>query len=159
MNFIIRVLEGNAKQKDYQTISVHIPERLAEAIQCIVGFSVADMRNLARIGYVINNLEHIRAGKNRSKYKNADGTLAKTVEIQKRIGTDFYYVVEAVPNTDIKKLRVVSAFINRNDTFFEVAISNNPSRYVLDEPQSNASSSRTIISDYNKYTTDFTNKQ
>lgn len=74
--------------------------------------------------------------------------MAKTVEIQKKIGDDFYYIVEAVPDTKLKKLRVVTAFINKNDTFSEVAVSNDPSRYVLDEPQPNVSSSKNIISDY-----------
>ena len=174
--FIISVLEGKTNRKEFQTISVHIPNRLAEAIKSIVGFSVngfgneidkgqtehiwkehgnngrsdnsmADIRDLARIGYVVNNFDNIRAGKNRSKYKNADGTLAKTVEIQKRIGDKFYYVVEAVPDTKLKKIRVVSAFINKNDTFSEVAVSNDPSRYVLDEPQPNVSSFKYIISE------------
>ncbi len=174
LEFIVCVLKGEKNQKDYQTISVHIPSKLAEAIENIVGFSVADygneidkgqtehiwrehgvngrsdnsmsdIRNFARIGYVVNNFDKIREGRNKSKYKNADGTLAKTIEIQKKMGDNFYYVVEAVPDSKLKKLRVVSAFINRNDTFSEVAVSNNPSRYVHDEPQPNVSSSEDII--------------
>ncbi len=175
INFIIRVLEGKEDYKKFKTISMHISERLAKAIENIVGFSVfdygneidsgqiqhiwkehgrngktdksmADVRNLARIAYVVDNFDNIRAGKNRSKYKNSDGTLAKTVEIQKKIGKDFYYVVEAIPDTKLRKLRVVSAYINKNDTFSEVAVLNSPSRYVQNESQPNASSSNIIIS-------------
>lgn len=175
IKFIISVLEGRENYKKFETISVHISERLAKAIENIVGFSVfdygneidsgqiqhiwkehgrngktdksmADVRNLARIAYVVDNFDNIRPGKNRSKYKNSDGTLAKTVEIQKKIGEDFYYVVEAIPDTRLRKLRVVSAYINKNDTFSEVAVLNNsPSRYVQNEPQPNASSSNIII--------------
>lgn len=186
--FIVRVLEGKAKQKEHQAISIHIPNRLAEEITKIVGFSVqdygneidkgqtehiwrehgsngradnsmSDIRNLARISYAVNNFDKIREGKNRSKYRNTDGTLAKTVEIQKKIGDNFYYVVEAVPDTKLKKLRVITAYINKNDTFFEVAVPNDPSRYVRDEPQPNVSSSVNIISNYIKKTIGYTKKQ
>ncbi len=175
MDFIIKVLEGKAEQKAFQTISVHISKRLEDAIKSVIGLdvtgfgneidkgqmehiwkehgengksdnSMSDINNLARIGYVVDNFDKIKEGKNRSKYRNADGTLAKTVEIQKRIGDDYYYVVEAIPDTKLKKLRVIIAYINRNDTFSEVAVSNDPSRYVLDEPQPNVSSSTNIIS-------------
>jgi len=48
-------------------------------------------------------------------------------------------VVEAVPDAKLKTLHVVSAYINKNDTFLEVAVSKDPSRYVQDELQSNVS--------------------
>lgn len=176
IEFIKNVLAGRMSEKGFQTINTYIPERLAEAIKKIIGLevtgfgneidkgqtehiwkehgkngkadnSMSDIKNIARIGYVIDNFDNVREGKNKSKYKNADDTLAKTIEIQKRIGEDFYYVVEAVPDTKLKRLRVVTAFINKNDTFFEMAVSNNPSRYVQDESQSNVSSSNNIISD------------
>lgn len=88
MEFIVSVIEGRAERKGFQTISVHISDRLAEAIRSIVGFSVADygneidkgqtehiwkehgkngrsdnsmsdIRNLARIGYVVDNFDNI----------------------------------------------------------------------------------------------------
>lgn len=62
----------------------------------------------------------------------------------------YYYVVEAVPDTKHKTLHVISAYINKNDTFSGVAVSNDPSRYVQDEPQSNVSSSKDIISQTEK---------
>lgn len=182
MEFIKRVLEGTTDHKEYQTISTKIPDRLATAIQKVVGFSVddfgneidcgqtehiwkehgkygrtdhsmEDISNFARLGYVVNYFDRIREGKNKSKYRNADGSLAKTIELQKKIGEHFYYVVEAVPDTKRKKLQVISAYINRNDTFFEMAVSNDPSRYVPDESQSNASFSKNIISNQNENTT------
>ena len=103
-------------------------------------------KNIAEIGYAVNYFDQIREGKNKSKYKNSDGCLAKTIEIQKKIGNHYYYVVEAVPNTKRKKLQVISAYVNRKDTFSEVAVSNDPSRYVHDEPQPNVSFSKNIIS-------------
>lgn len=167
-------MEKQERKKEYQTISASIPIKLAEAIKEIVGFSVddfgneidcgqaehiwkehgnngradnsmSDINNFAKIGYVVNNFDQIREGKNKSKYRNSDGKLAKTVEIQKKIGEYFYYIVEAVPNTKRKRLQVVSAYINRNDTFSEVAVSSDPSRYVHDESQSNVSFSKNII--------------
>lgn len=163
--FVGSVADGNAREKDYRVISNHISDRLAVEIQKIVGLNVrgygneidkgqvehilkehgehgrsdnsmADVGDIARIGYAIENFDKIREGNNRSKYKNADGTKAKTVELQTRIGNNFYYVVEAVPDAKVKKLKVVSAYINKKDTFSEVAVPNGPSRYVQDESQS-----------------------
>ena len=178
--FVGSVVVGNAREKDYRVISKHISDRLAIEIQKIVGLNVsgygneidkgqvehilkehgehgrsdnsmADVGDIARIGYAIENFDKIREGNNRSKYKNSDGTKAKTVELQTRIGNNFYYVVEAVPDAKVKKLKVVSAYINKKDTFSEVAVSNDPSRYVQDESQSYVFNN--IISDSNKKST------
>lgn len=126
--FMENVLEGATGQKKYQTISVHISEKLAEAIKNIVGFSVCDYGNEIDKGQV----EHI--WKEHGKNGRSDHSMSDIRDFA-RIG----YVVEAVPDTKLKKMRVITAFINRNDTFSEVAVSNNLSRYVLDEPQSNVS--------------------
>ena len=47
----------------------------------------------------------------------------------------------------LKTLHVVTAYINKNDTFLEEAVSKDPSRYVQDELQSNVSSNYIISED------------
>ena len=79
--------------------------------------SMKDHRDLARIAYVIDNYEKISEGKISSDYKNSDGTKAKTVVLQKKIDGEFYYVVEAVPDANLKTLHIVSAYKNKKDTF------------------------------------------
>lgn len=166
-------LAGKLSKKSFHKINDSIPERLARDIERIVGVSVSgygneispgniahinkrhgengtqdhsmgNMHDLARIGYVINNYDKIKEGSISREYKNSDGSPAKTVELQMRIGTNYYYVVEAVPDSKLKTLHVVSAYTNKNDTFSEVAVSKDPSRYVHDEPQSNVSSTDSI---------------
>ena len=101
--------------------------------------SMKDYHDLARLSYVINNYDNIREGKISEEYRNSDGSFAKTVELQKKIDDGFYYVVEAVPDAKNKTLHVVSAYINKKDTFSDVLVSNDPKRYVQDEHQSNVS--------------------
>lgn len=102
--------------------------------------SMSNLHNLAKIGFVIDNYDKIRKGKVSREYKNRDGSKAQTIEIQKNIGDEFYYVVEAVPDSKVKILHIVSAYINKNDTFSEVLMSIDPKRYVQNEPQPNVSS-------------------
>lgn len=166
-------LSGKVSKKSYHKLSDTISDRLANDIEKIVGFSVdgfgneisrgniehinkdhgvngksdqsmSDLHDLAKINYVIENYDNIREGKESREYKNKDGSNAKTVELQKKIDSGFYYVVEAVPDAKLKTLHVVSAYINKNDTFLEVAVSKDPSRYVHDELQSNVSSNDSI---------------
>ena len=174
--FIQDSLAGKLSKKAFHKIGKTISDRLANDIQKIVGFSVdgygneispgniehinnehgpegrtdqnmSDLHELAKIGYVIDNYDKIREGKISRQYRNADGTLAKTVELQKKIDDDYYYVVEAVPDAKLKTLHVVSAYKNKNDTFIEEAASTDPSRYVQDELQSKASLSNNIVPD------------
>ena len=154
-------------------MSTNISDRLANDIEKIVGFSAKGYSNeiypgniehidkrhgvngiqdrsmsylheLAKIGYVIENYDKIRGGHISREYKNSDGSNAKTVELQKKIDNEYYYVVEAVPDATLKTIHVVSAYKNKKDTFPEVAVSKDPSRYVQDEPQSNVPSKKKI---------------
>ena len=105
--------------------------------------SMSNPEDLARIGYVIRNYDRVRLGTetgNARGFKNADGSVAKTVELQKDIGNNYYYVVVAVPDSNKKILHIVSAYINKKDTFSEMAVSNDSSRYVRNGFQSNVSS-------------------
>lgn len=158
-DFAKDVISGKEKStKTYRKIAERISDRLAEDIKRIVGFSVEgygneidasqiqriwkdhsmkDIKDIGRIRYAIDNYDDIRVGNNKTKYKNDDNSVAKTVELVTKIGNKFYYVVEAVPDAKIKALHVISAYINKNNTFPGEAVSKDPSRYVQDEPQSN----------------------
>ncbi len=75
--------------------------------------SMADIRDLARIGYVLENYDSVRKDPTASKaFSGRDGKGAPKVVYQKRVdGT--YYVVEAVPDSKAHKVHVVSAFIEK----------------------------------------------
>ncbi len=164
--YIKDALDGKLPKKSFHKLSDKISERLATDIEKIVGFSVKEYSNeispssiehinkdhgrngksdksmsnlhdLAKVNYVINNYDAIREGKESKLYKNKDGSHARTVELQKKIDDGFYYVVEAVPDAKTRALHVISAYINKKNTFSEVAVSKDPSRYVQDELQSN----------------------
>ena len=167
-NYIKDALSGILPKKSFYKINEKISNRLAEDIEKIVGFSVENYSNeitpdnichiekqhgtngkrdssmkdhhdLARISFVIDNYEKIVEGKISHEYKNSDGTYAKTVVLQKKINDDFYYVVEAVPDANLKSLHIVSAYKNKKDTFPNVPVSNDPRRYVQDGHRSNVS--------------------
>ena len=172
-NYIQDALNNNLPKKSYYKISDTISDRMANDIENIVGFSVKgygneispsnirhinkrhgengkndtsmkDSHDLAKISYVIDNYDNIREGKISTEYRNSDGSYAKTVELQKKIDDGFYYVVEAVPDSAKKTLHIVSAYINKKDTFSDVLVSNDPKRYVQDEHRPNVSSNYII---------------
>lgn len=171
--YIKDALSGKLSKKSFYKLNANISDRLANDIEKIVGFSVkgysneispgniehidkrhgangiqdrsmSDLHELAKIGYVIENYDKIREGAISYEYKNSDNTFSKTIELQKKIDNEYYYVVEAVPDAKTKTLHVISAYKNKKDTFSEVAVSKDPSRYVQDEPQSNVSSKKSI---------------
>ncbi len=166
--YIEDALAGNLPKKSFYKVNETISDRLASDIEKIVGFSVKGYSNeiapgniqhienehgakgrkdqsmknhhdLARVSFVVNNYEKIKEGKISGEYKNSDGTNAKTIELQKKIDDEFYYVVEAVPDASLKTLHIVSAYKNKKDTFSDVPVSNDPRRYVQDEHQPNVS--------------------
>lgn len=169
---------GTTSKKAYYKLSETLPERLVNDIKEILNIDVSDygneisetsiahinrrhgpngssdhsmedVHNVARIEYAIENYAEIEEGARSKEYRNRDGSYSKTIVMRANIGSDFYYVVEAVPDAKIKTLHVVSAYINKNDTFSDVVVSNDPNRYVQDEhrpnvsfPKSNVSSDR-----------------
>ncbi len=166
--YIEDALAGNLPKKSFYKVNETISDRLATDIEKIVGFSVKGYSNeiapgniqhienehgangrkdqsmknhhdLARVSFVVDNYEKIKEGKISGEYKNSDGTKAKTIELQKKIDDEFYYVVEAVPDASLKTLHIVSAYKNKKDTFSDVPVSNDPRRYVQDEHQPNVS--------------------
>ncbi len=167
--YILDAIAGKLSKKSYHKLSNSISDRMANDIERIVGFSVkgygneispnhiqhiedrhgangeADhsMQNLhdvAKMGYVINTYDRMVEGDLNYEYKNSDGSPSKTVVIQKKIDNGYYYVVEAVPDAKRKTLHVVSAYINKNDTFPEVGVSKTLNPNARNEPQSNVSS-------------------
>mgnify|MGYP007107714934 FL=1 len=136
-------------------INEHIPAKLAEKIEDIVGFSVEDYSNtisvngikhilkrhgekgtadhsmsnyedIGRIGYAVDHAEKVWPSdeKGSREYKDSDNKPSQKVVIQSKIGNGYYYVVEAVPNSNKKTLGVVTAYINKKDTSPVVANTN-----------------------------------
>ncbi|MEG1754113.1 MAG: hypothetical protein RR234_09395, partial [Christensenella sp.] len=81
--------------------------------------SMADVESVGRISYVLSNYDNLELLKNKkgnteqsSAFKNSNGQPSAMVRYWKRIdGT--YYVVEAVPDSNAKKVQVVSAYIQK----------------------------------------------
>ncbi len=74
--------------------------------------SMSDVEDLARIEYVLDNYDDIEKGtadKVYTKYMNSDNTPAAKVICSKRVNGN-YYVVEAVPDSKAKTLRIISAY-------------------------------------------------
>lgn len=81
--------------------------------------SLSDSHDIARMGYVLENydvVEPVLDNQGRQKwstqYSNADNTMAPLLSFKKAVnGT--YYVVEAVPDSAAKQLKVVSAYMKK----------------------------------------------
>ena len=81
--------------------------------------SLSDPNDIARMGYVLENYDVIEPvldsqgqQKRSTQYSNADNTMAPLISFKKSVnGT--YYVVEAVPDSAAKQLRVVSAYMQK----------------------------------------------
>ena len=171
--YVLEVMNGEKKWKPY-VLSKKISEKLAKDIENIVGFSVlgyenaigpseivhidkkhgksgksdhsmADLHELARIQYVVDNYTNIVEGKRSEHYRNSDGSYAKTVVLQTRVDDGYYYIVEAVPDSKKKTLMITSAFKNKKDILSEgVHVENDPNRNVQDAAQQNISSTDSI---------------
>lgn len=75
--------------------------------------SMANNKDIARVGYVLGNYEEIELLDNESKeFRDKNQKPAPMVRISKKIDGTFY-VVEAVPDTKAKKLAIVSAYIEK----------------------------------------------
>ena len=74
--------------------------------------SMSDPKDIARIGWVINNFDNAELqNKKLKRFSNSDGTLANIILLQKRVNGN-YYVAEAVPNTKKKQIHILSAYKN-----------------------------------------------
>ena len=173
-SFIEKSLAKEIPDKYRYEITSTISDKLATEIENIVGFSVKGYKNkitpgrirhifkrhgsngeadnsmsnthdLAKIGYVIENFDSIIEGKEQNtEFKNRDDSYAKTIVLQKKINDQYYYVVEAVPDSTAKTLFVVSAYINKKDTIAEAGIAQGHNPDVRNELQSDVSSNDSI---------------
>ncbi len=137
-----RVLDGNYKANEKVYLGI-VSDRNAARIQEITGINVdgfrvaiearqiehilkrhgadgtadnsmADISNIARIEYALNNPDSIvLAGKTSAYVYMRDGKNRKadTVRYEKGIGEKTYYAVQAVADTKAKTLHIVTAFI------------------------------------------------
>ena len=102
-------LSGNALE--------HIEKR--HGIDGKADHSMADQNDIARMGYILENYDSVapildESGKPKVSniYNNAENEPAPLIKFEKRVdGT--YYVVEAVPDSSAKQLRVVSAYMSK----------------------------------------------
>lgn len=78
--------------------------------------SMANIDDIARMGYILRNFDNIEMLDSISKeYRDKNQQPSKMIKLSKRIdGT--YYVVEAVPDANAKRLMVVTAYIKKAST-------------------------------------------
>ena len=172
--FALDALAGKLHKKAFHKLSQKISGRMAKDIKSLVGFdvdgysneisphhikhinarhgtngvadhSMENLHDVARMGYVIDHYDKMTKGELNYEYKNSDGGPSQTVVLQKKLDDNYYYVVEAVPDAKMKTLHVVSAYINKNDTFPEVGVQNALNPNARNEPQSNVSISNNSI--------------
>ncbi len=96
----------------------HIEKRHGE--NGIADSSMSNILDIARIGYVLENYDNVEIAKkgmdevNSSEFRNAKNEPAPMIVFSKRInGT--YYIAQAIPDSEYKKLWVVSAYINKKE--------------------------------------------
>jgi len=72
--------------------------------------SMADIKDIGRIGYVLEHYDNIELSSEKNyQYKNKDNSPSCKVIYKKRVnGT--YYVVESIPDTKAKTLRIITAY-------------------------------------------------
>ncbi len=79
--------------------------------------SMANNSDIAKMGYAIENPDHITAsGKTTAytEYINGRQRSAKTVLLEKELGEKSYYVVEAVPDNKKRTVYILSSFIGKS---------------------------------------------
>ncbi len=112
--------------------------------------SMANPSDIAKLEYIIDNHDNISyAGQTQAYKQTVDGKTraAKTVLYEKRIGKKSYYVVQAVPDTKVKTLYIVTAFIGKSGYKNEASqIINAKNLDVTAKPES-ANASTTSIRD------------
>ena len=76
--------------------------------------SMRHPEDIARIQFVLDNFDSVQStGRITKADRNRDKTLARTVEISKKIdGT--YYIIEAVPDTKNNRMTIISAYIEKS---------------------------------------------
>ena len=89
----------------------------------IADHSMADLDDVARIQYVLDNYTDMELGSSTKKRANSDGTKARTIVLSKRVdGT--YYVIEAVPDSKAHEITVVTAYKTKAESDLRVPSGN-----------------------------------
>lgn len=175
--FVERSIRGEIPDNYQYLLSNRISDRLAYDIETLIGLSVkgyknkitpgrirhiykrhgekgiadnsmADIHDIAKIGYIVENYNKIEKGNDTSgEFKNKDGSPSKTVVLQGSLKDEYYYVVEAVPDSARKTLYVTTAYINKNDTIAEAGDAISPNPDVQNGLQSSVSSNIIISRD------------
>ncbi|MCL1819426.1 MAG: hypothetical protein FWG36_02075 [Oscillospiraceae bacterium] len=104
---------------DYSGYSIQLPGNTVEHItkrhgqNGIADRSMSDPKDIARIGWVIENFDDATLSGTISRIHNFDGTPAPIVILSKRVNGN-YYVAEAIPDTAKKILYIQSAYKNKS---------------------------------------------
>lgn len=97
--------------------------------------SMKNKNDLARINYVLENYDNVEVvDKSSKEFNNSNNKSAQIILFKKKInGT--YYLIESAAESKWKKLWVISAYINKNDTVTQVSndVKNVPQSYVRNE--------------------------
>lgn len=121
-----------------------------------VNHSMEDLNDLARVGYVLENFDDAYIAEYKSgdqkfskEFRTADNSPAPTVVFSKKVnGT--YYVVEAIPDSQYKKLWVVSAYMDKKGGVTQASSANSPENTakpsLASPPQSEDMSSKAKVS-------------
>lgn len=89
----------------------HIDKR--HGVNGVADQSMADINDIARMQYVIDNYDNIELLDEKSReYKDNKGKYSPLIRLSKRVNGN-YYVVEAVPDTKRRELAVISAYKNK----------------------------------------------
>lgn len=97
--------------------------------------SMKNKNDLARINYILENYDNVEVvDKSSKEFNNSNNKSAQIILFKKKInGT--YYLIESAAESKWKKLWVISAYINKNDTVTQVLndAKNVPQSYVRNE--------------------------
>lgn len=97
--------------------------------------SMKNKNDLARINYILENYDNVEVvDKSSKEFNNSNNESAQIILFKKKInGT--YYLIESAAESKWKKLWVISAYINKNDTVTQVSndVENVPQSYVRNE--------------------------
>lgn len=97
--------------------------------------SMKNKNDLARINYILKNYDNVEVvDKSSKEFNNSNNQSAQIILFKKKInGT--YYLIESAAESKWKKLWVISAYINKNDTVTQVSndVENVPQSYVRNE--------------------------
>jgi len=106
--------------------------------------------DIAKAKYILENYDEAYKGNESSGLKNKDNSLASSVVFIKEMEDNYYYVVEAIPDSKAKKMYLTSMYKNKKDTYSHVTNANSPSRYTQSEHESEVSSNSNIASEGKK---------